>query len=1415
MADSIGRISVPELTPVGTFPITSDYRHGQQLEPEVYVHRFGSSSAKREQRFWRGNGVRRYTVQRRRMTAADISSLFAFWDARKGPYEPFTYNAPADSHSGATTAVTARFADQEIEFEYLSDAVASTGVTLLEVPTTSPTYTLNSTLTRFPSAALETALLDQVQTIVPLVHITVNEAAVTDNIFLSDRRVTVGAQLYQERMLDWDGISQGLGGESDVATFKFGNGDRVMTQLANDTDLFRARVEFSLFHVGQGIKLDLWAGLLVAWQADSGPVFTLRASDPLEALTLTYPRRRVSRTCWKTFDDGNACPYTAQGSGGDPALCDKGFATTNGCQDHGMDDFFGGIIAKPQKLRIKDNSQGFFFGFGRPTITSVSLIADSIYGEVLPEIFTDANMPVNAKVAVGSDEDTFYHAVGVVGEGPLGGYATPDSTGPHKIDNQPHHGATESPPSTNGLRTSLGADPNPDFFGLDVPVGDPDEKAAGTAFIDIKRSDQPGRQFSQLAEHSIVAIVSQGLIGFKWTAPGSRTTGVLTNPVWIAVHAYLRARNLEFESAANQELEFDVQSAIDAAAICDLSVSRIIGTGSTTQYKFRGLLAEQKSLRDWLQEILNNCLGYYSWSFGKLRFGVRSNSSAVEAFTDGNILWRSLRPQIARPEFNHLTANFADEQFEYVANSVELYEIDHATVLGSSGAPVYLKKDLNLVGASTKDQAARVISVRLREELGGITAAEWKARRRFHWGTTVLALAVEPGMVVSMTHEDMPGGTGEGRVQSWRLRPDYSIELEAVTTTDSMYDLVSGPKPADVDADPVPGDTDVNLYDVTNLQASEDPFVQDGGTVVSEVTVSWDRPSPLGIFAGANLYIRELDGPAGTPLEEFKFVTSFDDVVTPAARRFKWPVLFDVAVANSGWAEIAAQSFSKSNTTNPLATAPTVEVLLDGQQSAPTAVADIWCQQITEGLRLSGEQPPERDATLVQIADTGSVTPAADGDITDAQVVGTVRAEPGSGTRWVYDFKEKEYTGNSDTTTITLDADVTAKFFPAGAHVVGGTGKKVTMIERDGTVTVGTVVSNTARTITFGAGLIKTGDLRFYLRDQDAVHHLYARFVDTSGNASSWKPVPPTVLDCFPFAPDQTQDAGVVQAFVNGLPPSSAGTYWRPPASTNLVRPGHFWLQLGALGAAVVDTDTDFDTARKHNLNGVKRWQLEVEHSEDGVTSLVKTYFIVDANTDPDQYSNPLIVRGPFGQLILVQRWALVNESGNIPLPEQGIKQIRVRIQNSYGWGKWVPADHIGPGGGSHNPPFFTGPIGNQAKALEAAPVTGVVTPNLAQSRSFTVDLTADKTINLPEYRSDGATEGTGDPPKAGDRWSIRLLRDVTTRNPTPVETWASGYKGLDGKAMSTFKNRYGHYEWEAVSGTQAICRGFTSGSTV
>ena len=409
MADQIGRITVPSVTPSGVFPLVSDYQFGRALAPEVYVHAFQSGNSKIEQRFLAGMGAKRFTVRKQAMHRKDLDALATFWRDNKGTVGAFTYHCPTEN--GGTEDYSCRFADNTLTFDVLSADVWRGGVTLLEIPdpATAPVYELTGTDTRLPRAAdpdLRTALLSQVQEIIPLVHIKVASDPTVPEIYLSDRRCTIGGQLYLPRLLRFDNVQQTLGVSPDAASFIFGNADRVIAQLVNDCDMRMARLEFSLFHVATGIKIDLWAGDILRWGPTGGLEVTFEAGDPLSALTRYYPTREVSRTCWKPFKHPAVCPYV-----GGEAACGKSWEN---CKARGMQPYFGGIIAKPQGVSIRENAN-------KQRVTSYSLVSDSIYGRAVPEIYTARKLAVDCLVAAGREESDYYDALGVIGEGPLAG----------------------------------------------------------------------------------------------------------------------------------------------------------------------------------------------------------------------------------------------------------------------------------------------------------------------------------------------------------------------------------------------------------------------------------------------------------------------------------------------------------------------------------------------------------------------------------------------------------------------------------------------------------------------------------------------------------------------------------------------------------------------------------------------------------------------------------------------------------------------------------------------------------------------------------------------------------------------------------------------------------------------------------
>jgi hypothetical protein len=818
VSDSLGSIPIPPAPVIGAFPLTGDYGSGVDFETQVATHVFDAPGLMTEQRYLVGSGVRRFRFHRDHLACNDYNALKSHWQQAFGQYAQFS---AAIRTPGGVESVTARYENPNLQFDHLQALLASNaGLTLLEVPSVTPPYTVAARVERFPDSALTAALEAQVQQFIPLVMI--YPRGVEDILWLSNQRCSITAQwdgpsnparpqVFLPRLTQWNGIGQTVNEASDSAEFTFGNADDVFTQYGNSVNLFRAEILFSLFHVNTGYLIDLWSGYARPWTLTSDGAFVLPASDGLFELTLGYPWRMVSRTCWKVYK-GPHCPSTSSHTD-----CPKDFTS---CVQRGVPKSFGGVEAQPIMFYPKDIATGVI-GYGRSLLSSVSITNDTAYQRPVQEVYTDKAMKVTCDVAAGREENDgeFYAALGIVSEGPIGGYSK--NLIQHKLDNQPPH----DPLNGGGWRGILGSDPaaTMDFFAIDQkpfdipPFGA--SYAAGLAFAEIRRTDEIGLQLVTVVDRTMTVTVEKGIGGWIWTAPGARIwKPALSNPVWVAVNVYLRAIGLRIDEAraalipaSIMEQFVHIPAAIAAAGYCDEEVDSMIVPGvEEKRFTFRGVLKERKPLKDWLTEILNCCCGYYTFVAGKLWIGVRADSTVKtgNAFTRWNILLKSLQAAPLAPRFNWLVGEFGDEEFDYALNSVTLYDIDHAKWLGDAvGMPQYLQSNMNFVGVPTKSQCARIITTRLREELGGANMDEYKKARNLRFRTTLLALRTMVGDVISLDHERLPDARGEGRVQSWALNPDFSIDITAACTTDSMYNPAFGPSPADVPAITGPPET--------------------------------------------------------------------------------------------------------------------------------------------------------------------------------------------------------------------------------------------------------------------------------------------------------------------------------------------------------------------------------------------------------------------------------------------------------------------------------------------------------------------------------------------------------------------------------------------------------------------------------
>ena len=340
-------------------------------------------------------------------------------------------------------------------------------------------------------------------------------------------------------------LSQDIKGTSDNVRFTFGNGDRVMTQLANDTDLKYAEIDLCLFHVNSGILLQLWKGVIQNFTSDGTPIFPVTCSDGFFQIMNQYPERQISRQCWKTFNDGLNCPYTAKGNGLGSTSCDYYLESANGCQVHGMAPYFGAQQADPQGAVIKDDSTGFL-GFGRNTVTATSIISDTVWGLALPEIWCNSGgnalfaFMANALMVAYRDESGYSDSLGIFGAGPLGGFTAStvvtNADGfryvvAPMLDGYTWQGfavngnlnVTKDQPGM-GLRQIIGndpADPATDMFSLGQgtpQVYEPNNYAAGIAACEIRVVKSTTIQPSTPDQHQMTVPIDYGLSGWVWDA---------------------------------------------------------------------------------------------------------------------------------------------------------------------------------------------------------------------------------------------------------------------------------------------------------------------------------------------------------------------------------------------------------------------------------------------------------------------------------------------------------------------------------------------------------------------------------------------------------------------------------------------------------------------------------------------------------------------------------------------------------------------------------------------------------------------------------------------------------------------------------------------------------------------------------
>jgi hypothetical protein len=172
------------------------------------------------------------------------------------------------------------------------------------------------------------------------------------------------------------------------------------------------------------------------------------------------------------------------------------------------------------------------------------------------------------------------------------------------------------------------------------------------------------------------------------------------------------------------------------------------------------------------------------------------------------MLFGSLKLTPIRPEFEKLTVEFADTEFLFAKNTADYTDLDYAQRHQRVQNPKTSQS--GLIGSATKSQASRIAVIRTREELGGSGVAEQTGARMATWSTTVLGLDTAVGQVVGITDPDVPAAATSFRIQSWRLKRDWSLEITAKSVSDLTYTLAAGSVLVDIAVTKQPTHVDID-----------------------------------------------------------------------------------------------------------------------------------------------------------------------------------------------------------------------------------------------------------------------------------------------------------------------------------------------------------------------------------------------------------------------------------------------------------------------------------------------------------------------------------------------------------------------------------------------------------------------------
>ena len=319
--------------------------------------------------------------------------------------------------------------------------------------------------------------------------------------------------------------------------------------------------------------------------------------------------------------------------------------------------------------------------------------------------------------------------------------------------------------------------------------------------------------------------------GRKVYDPRTATTAYSDNPALCLLDYLTNARFGKGLSLNDLNLTAFSQAAND----CDASVSKYTGASGTDPiFTCNTVLNTNNQIFDNCKRLLSGMRGMMPYENGQYSLKIEDDETSVMSFDTDNIIGGIGVSFFGKDKrYNKVTAKFVNPDANWQPDSVVW------PPSGSSEETTFLSEDedIELATEITLDTITDYYAAR---DLARIVClASRKQNFRIQFKATSDAIQLLAGEIITVTHPTMNWTNEKFRVAEISIASDGTVSIAAQKHDPTIYPWITS---SEQDANEDLGIVDVYGGPVapTNLVVSQNPTVQNDGSVLTDIELNWD-----------------------------------------------------------------------------------------------------------------------------------------------------------------------------------------------------------------------------------------------------------------------------------------------------------------------------------------------------------------------------------------------------------------------------------------------------------------------------------------------------------------------------------------------------------------------------------------------